>query len=87
MLQLNGLESGIRMNRAFTQAQRSGQTGYRLLARDTWRKHKGGCTWRVVAVIEIALYRISARPILANTCCTALIGNSGTAASSVPLPP
>jgi Mg/Co/Ni transporter MgtE len=81
------LKVRIRMNRAFGQAQHSGRTAYRLLARETWRKHKGGCTWRVVAVIEIALYRISARPILANTCCTALIGNSGTAASSIPLPP
>ncbi len=75
------------MNHPVTQGRRSEQTGYRTLARETWRRHKGGYTRRVVAVIEIALYRISSRPILANTCCTALIGNSGTAASSVPLPP
>ena len=75
------------MSHAVTQVQRSEQKGYRKLARETWRRHKGGYTRRVVAVIEIALYRISSRPILANTCCTALIGNSGTAASSVPLPP
>lgn len=63
------------------------RTGYRVLARETWRKHKGGHVRRVTTNIEIALYRISSRPILANTCCTALIGNCGTVASSVPLPP
>ena len=64
-----------------------GRMDYRTLARETWRRHKGGFTRRVVAVIEVALYRISSRPMLANTCCTALIGNCGTAATSVPLPP
>ncbi len=75
------------MSYPVTQEKRSGQTGYRTLARETWRKHKGRHVRRVVAVIEIALYRTSSRPMLANTCCTALIGNCGTAASSVPLPP
>jgi hypothetical protein len=60
---------------------------YCVLARDTWRRRKGRYTRRAVAVIEIAIYRISSRLILANTCCTALIGNGGTAPSSVPLPP
>jgi hypothetical protein len=58
-----------------------------MLARETWRRRKGRYIRRAVAVIEIAVYRISSRPILANTCCTALIGNASTAASSVPLPP
>jgi hypothetical protein len=75
------------MSCAVTQGKRAEQPAYLRLARATWRKHKGGATRRVVAVIEIALYRVSSRPILANTCCTALIGNSSTAASSVPLPP
>jgi hypothetical protein len=75
------------MSHVVTQGRRSEQIGYRTLARETWRRHKGGYARRVAAVIEIALYRISSRPILANTCCTALIGNGGTAASSVPLPP
>ena len=63
------------------------QSGYRTLARSSWRKRKGGYSRRLLRRSLIASYLLPGSPVLANTCCTSLLCAAATSTSSVPLLP
>lgn len=62
-------------------------SGYRTLARNCWRRRKGGHSRRPLRRALIASYLLPGSPVLANTCCTSLMSAAATSTSSVPLPP
>ena len=70
------------------QTKRLSIGGFQLLARNVWRRGKGGYIRRAVRRLLIAIYRLAGRPVLPNSCCTgALMSAAGSCASSIPLPP
>jgi hypothetical protein len=63
------------------------RAAFHTLARNLWRKRKGRHVWRMLRRPVIAVYRLPGCPLLANTCCTSLLGSGSASRSSIAFPP